>query len=188
MTMTSHGAPLVAADQWRLILDQVDAVAVEMEAKWGVDRLPRLVPTDLAAKFYSQLEKLNAALLVGSPADREYHGQRMILAWRYLDSEAAKLGAKALDKRQMEGRLPDGRVLIVTDTAENAHAITRDNRAAVVWSMAEICRVLWKFEMVNEAKVQFEGAEVIECKPFKADINWANGDDLPDGLKAWSAG
>jgi hypothetical protein len=180
--------PLLAFDQWQLVLNQVDAVASEMELKWGVGRLPALVSTDLAQRFYSQLEKLNAALDVGSPADREVHGQRMINAWRYLDKAATEAGAKPISPKQLEGRLPDGRVLIVTDSMEGHHKLARENRAAVVWCMDEICNALWNFEMVNEAKAKFEGAVVQECKPTRKKVNWADGDDLPEGLKAMGSG
>lgn len=175
-------------EQWRQILDMVDAVAVELEAKWGVDRLPKLVAPDLAGRFYSQRDKLNAALDVGTPADREFHGGRMLNAWRALDRAATAAGALPLSPKQIEGRLPDGRVLIVTDTLEGAHKLARENRAAVVYSIEEVTRLLWNFEMVNEAKIRFEGATVEENRPAKPVVDWRQGDELPIGLQALGAG
>jgi hypothetical protein len=166
---------------WRHAMAQLDEVAAACEARWGVDRLPRLVAADLSARFHSQLDKLNAALEAGSPADIEHHATRMANAWRALDAAAVAAGARPLEPHYLEGRLPDGRVLVVCGSREEQWALSRENRAAVVWSMEEIAKVLWKFEMVNDAKITFSGATVTDCRPepSKPPPDWSKGDPLP---------
>ena len=180
----------------QLALEALDEVAHQMERRWGVGRLTRLVAVDLAERFYRQLGKLNAAIsdeaTGGSVANVEHEAGRMRNAWIALNAAAEAAGAEQLSPAWFEGRLPDGRLLIVCGDLTAAHRIAGDNRAAVVWSMDEICRVLWQFEMVNDAKLVWPGARVeearVEPERVKPKVDWAKGDELPDALKAWSAG
>jgi hypothetical protein len=167
-------------------MSQLDEVASHMERRWGVDRLPRLVHADLAERFYSQLDKVNAALEVGSPADIQYHAERMKNAWQALNDVAEAKGALPLSPKSVEARLPDGRLLVICDDPEGHRKVAQENRAAVVWDMEEIVRVLWAQELVNVAKAHFPGAEVTDCRPTpdKAKPNWKKGDDLPDFMAA----
>lgn len=171
----------------QLALEALDEVARGMELKWGVGRLTRVVALDLADRFHRQLEKLNAAITDeatgGSIANTEHEATRMTNAWKALDAAAEAAGALPLSPRTLEGHLPDGRLLVVCDRPESAHRVAGDNRAAVVWSMDEICRVLWQFEMVNQAKTVWPGAKVeavrIDPETTKPPVNWQEGDPLP---------
>lgn len=179
----------------QLAIEALDEVARQMELKWGVDRLPALVAgfdPDLAARFWSQLEKLNAACETGAIDEQERQATRMRAAWLRLDREAEEAGCEPLEARWLEGRLPNGWVLVVAPDAASAHRMANDRRQAVVWSIDEIARVLWQFEMVNEAKTVWPGAKVesarVDPERMKPKVDWSKGDELPDGLKAWSAG
>jgi hypothetical protein len=83
----------------------------------------------------------------------------------------------------MEARLPDGRLLVVCDDLRAHHRLAHDNRAAVVWDMEEIARVLWRFELVNDAKTVWPGAVVREARvdpeKVKPRVDWRKGDELP---------
>ena len=173
----------------QLAIEALDQVAHEMELRWGVGRLPRLVAAfdpELAARFWSQLEKLNAACETGAVADQEIHATRMRAAWIRLDREAKAAGCQPISPKRIEGRLPDGRLLVVVDGPEAAWKVANDDRAAVVWSIEEISRVLWQFEMVNEAKITFPGARVekarVDPEQTKPPVNWKQGDQLPPDM------
>ena len=43
-------------------LHKYDDEVNRLERKWGIDRLPWLVPIELRDRFYEQLDKLNAAI------------------------------------------------------------------------------------------------------------------------------
>lgn len=179
----------------QIAIEALDEVARQMELKWGVGRLPSLVAAfdpELAQRFWSQLGKLNAACATGALEEQEVHATRMRAAWIRLSREAEAAGCEPIKPKRIEGRLQDGRLLVVVDGPEAAWAVANDDRAAVVWSIEEICRVLWQFEMVNDAKITFPGAKVeqvrVDPERTKPRVDWSKGDDLPDGLKAWSAG
>lgn len=179
----------------QLAIEALDEVARAHELKWGVDRLPRLVAAfdpDLAAKFWRQLEKLNAACETGYLEEQELQANRMRNAWMALDRAAEAAGADPISPRRIEGRLEDGRLLVVVDGPEAAWKVANDDRAAVVWTIEEISRVLWMFELVNDAKLVFPGARVeqarVDPERTKPKIDWSKGDQLPESLRAWSAG
>ena len=48
-------------------LNKLDALARDMERKWGVGRLPLLVPDELSDRFFSQHRKTGQALRSGDP-------------------------------------------------------------------------------------------------------------------------
>lgn len=170
----------------QIAIEALDEVARAQEVKWGVDRLPRLVAAfdpELAARFWSQLEKLNAACETRYLEEQETQANRMRAAWMALDRAAEAAGADPLDPKYLEARLPDGRLLVVSADPVGAHKLAVENRAAVVWSMEEIARVLWRFEMVNDAKITFPGARVenarVDPERTKPKVDWAKGDQLP---------
>jgi len=174
----------------QIAVEALDEIARQAELKWGIGRLPRSVQTDLAERFHRQLAKLNDAITEeatgGSVANVEHEAGRMVNAWRALDAAAEAAGALPLSPRTLEGRLPDGRLLVVCADPESAHRVAGDNRAAVVWSMDEICRVLWQFEMVNDAKITWPGAKVesarIDPERVKPPVDWSKGDPMPGSL------
>lgn len=187
---------MMAKTRSQIALERLDEVASSMERRWGVDRLPRLVSVDLAEKFHRQVEKLNQAITEeatgGSMANVEYEAGRMLNAWVALDAAAVAGGGQPIVPKWFEAALPDGRLLIVCDDPAGAHKLAGDNRMATVWSMDEIVRVLWQFEMVNDAKVVWPGAKVeqvrVDPERVKPKVNWAEGDELPETMRVMGAG
>jgi hypothetical protein len=73
-------------------IDDVDLLAIEMETKWGVDRLRLLVPVELRSKFDRQRYLLNRATWHGDLQDVIREGKRMCAAWRALDKAVKPWG------------------------------------------------------------------------------------------------
>lgn len=173
----------------QMAIEALDEVARGMEVRWGVSRLPRLVAAfnpELAARFWSQLEKLNAACEVGHLEEQEVQANRMRSAWIALDAAAEAAGADPIKPGRLEARLEDGRLLVVVDGPEAAWAVAHEERASVVWSMTEIARVLSRFDLVNTTKAIFEGAYVedarVDPERTKPKVNWKQGDQLPPDM------
>lgn len=98
---------------------RLDALARDMDCKWGACRLPALVTDDLAKRFYSQHRKAPMALREGATRVALYEIGRMVTAWRFLDHEADRLGAKPIHPAVWEVALSDGTVVaIVRDEAK----------------------------------------------------------------------
>lgn len=100
-------------------LHKLDALAREMERKWGVCRLPALVPENLAKRFYSQHRKVSIALREGRNQDVIHEIERMVTAWRFLDREAERLGAESIDPALWEVALSAGTVIATVRYADS---------------------------------------------------------------------
>jgi hypothetical protein len=154
-------------------LDGVDALAVEMERRWGVDRLRLLVDQETRLKFDRQRAKLNHALWHGDLDDVATECKRMMAAWRYCDRMATEAGCQLLSPQVMETSLTDGTVIqIVRDTAEQ-YAVA-DGRLKQVWTLAEVARVIEAFPEAVKAKTTWPGADVVRTSvprdPLKGEL------------------
>ena len=147
----------------RAVLDGVDALATELEDKWGVDRLRLLVPDDLRERFDRQRFKLNSAITHGALVDVQREGSRMLLAWRTLDVHAAASGAQPLASEVWEVAGPDGTVIAICRTTAHAKLVPQGRRT-VVYTLDEIAQVLTASEQILKAKIQWPGAEVVRVR------------------------
>mgnify|MGYP003629781426 FL=1 len=143
----------------------LDVLAVRMEEKWGVNRLPGLVTPATAAKFGSAKAKLDAALEDNDVDAVVRRAAVMIRGWQAMDAEAAASGAQPCEANAWVWR-DDNDVphAFVRDVAE-ATAYQRANPGVNCWSMDEVVRVAASFskrqaELITSVKDQFPGAQV----------------------------
>ncbi len=95
-----------------------------------------------------------------------------------MDQAADQCGAKPLDPDIWEANGPDGVIALVRTNPE-AHAVVREGRAAEVWTLDEVARIIGNLRRtVGEAKRVFPGAQVVDARS----IDWAVGDELPPYL------
>lgn len=154
----SHGTYIAG----QAALAGVDQVAIEMETKWGSDRLRLLVSTELREKFDRQRYKLNQAIWHGSLEDVREQSERMTKAWRALDRAAAAAGQAPLSPQVWEVALADGTVAAIVPSEEHASAVRADGRRVAVYSLEEIGRFLSAYPGVARAKATFPGAKVTQ--------------------------
>lgn len=139
----------------------VDHVADEMERKWGRGRLRLLVDHELRQRFDDQALRLNRSIAAGDVHDVSRQAKAMQRGWRALDEAATKLGAEPLAPEIWETTTPSGEVVAVVRTNAEAAAVTRDQRAMQVWTMAEIGEVIDHYATtVGAVKRHFPGAKV----------------------------
>lgn len=143
-------------------IDGVDQVAIEMEAKWGADRLRLLVSTELREKFDRQRYKFNQAIWAGSLEDVRQQSERMLKAWRALDRAAEAAGQAKLSPMAWEVTLADGTVAAIVPSEEHASAVRADGRRLAVYTLEEMGRFLSVYSHVARAKATFPGAKVAQ--------------------------
>ena len=155
-----------------------DEIAIAMERKWGVDRLPRLVPTDIGARFYSQAQKFNAAIQNGSVADVQVESERMRSAWTYLDQVATGAGAEIIKGDVWEVSIGDGKVVAFVRDWHEGRALLATGRRMDVYTAEEVARIIAGIPTLAAVKEHFPGAELVEVRtPY----NWKAGDAIPFG-------
>jgi hypothetical protein len=146
-------------------LHKYDDEVNRLERKWGIDRLPWLVPLELRERFYEQLDKLNAAIDKCEGVDHEV--EVTLRGCAAIERAAIEGGAEPLTGEYIEGRMPDGTVLAITANGYEAGKVKQDNREMKVFTVDEVGVVLEKWleenkakTLVDEAKNVFPGAVV----------------------------
>lgn len=173
------GAPLTAhqkAEAIETIVKAVDRIGREMEEKWGVGRLPTLVPIVWAERFRDQQRRFSAAVWAVEPVSARKQGEAMLRAYEKLDALAVASGAKYGPSEQWEFEGPDGLIVLVRDISRVGQA-RLDGRAAAVWSLDEIASVIRNHPILAKAKSEFAGAVVESIRPGQ-DVKDALGDKL----------
>lgn len=165
-------------DQIHGALKPLDAVAADMELRWGKDRLQQLCTPELAARFEAAKAKLDVSI-----HDRDVdltikRAGNLIKGWKAMEREALENGHKPHPPTLWHAVAP----------AENGEqevqiVIARDNSEATlaqtdlpVYTVTEIARIVraWRSQKdVHTVKDAFAGAEVVRIEgdePFDDEI------------------
>jgi hypothetical protein len=141
-------------------IDDLDLVAIEMERKWGADRLRTLVAKDLRAKFDRQRYLTNQAIWHGDLEDVKREARRMITAWNALDRAAEAAGASRLVPEVWECVGRSGAVYALVKGGNEARAVSPSGRYVKVYTLDEIANLLDAFPEIAKVKETFHGASV----------------------------
>jgi hypothetical protein len=175
----SHGT-YIAGRAW---LDEADATAAQMEAKWGVDRLRLLVGPELRERFDRQRYLLNQAIWHGELEDVRRESLRAVKAWLALDVAATEAGAMSLDPKVWEvavGTGDDAHVAAIVPDNAHAHRVIAEGRKVAVYTLEEIARLLAAMPTVAKVKTLWPGATVTASRKSIDDPLLAIGDtDTP---------
>jgi hypothetical protein len=157
-------------------VDDLDLVAIDMERKWGCDRLRTLVPKELREKFDRQRYLVNQALWHGDLEAVKRETRRMISAWKALDRAAEAAGATTLSSEVWECVGKQGEVYALVKGGNEARAVTASGRFVKVYTLDEIANLLDGFPELSKAKDVFPGAMVYKVRTRVTDPL----DGLPD--------
>lgn len=157
----------------------LDGLANAMERKWGIGRLPRLVPPAMLARWEATL-----AACAGEFTPRAEGDAMMMRAWRGMDAAATAAGAEPLPPGLWE--VPDpvcpGSVVVVCQDDEHAQAVRlralHEGRGVVTYTLAEVASVMQAFRtpLVRDIERAWPSATVQPLPP-----RWPRGGDpVPD--------
>jgi hypothetical protein len=166
------------------LVQSVDVLTDEMERKWGVGRLRLLVSDDLRERFDRQWCKWQAAYAARDLTAVRAHSEAMRRAWAALEAEAKDANHAPLAPEIWEARMPDGTVLAVVRTQQEAHSLARDGRECKVWTLDEVGRVICAWEgrrWVEALHEHFPGSKVeaVRLTPRRSGLDCAQGDEIP---------
>ena len=156
----------------------LDALAHELEIKWGMDRLPGLVDAGLGAKFHQQQQLLDDAIEQGDNERIKSTALGMQRAWKALDSAATIQGALPMFQTRWQAITPQGQQVVIY-RMPNAIPSPDDN-GALVFCLDELLHIIDGMpELVNAVKQTFkeQGAQVTGVE--KAPMDWEHGDAIP---------
>lgn len=159
--------------------ETVDAVAREMDSKWGVNRLLRSCPdAGLRERMERQLQKFNAAIWESDDAATvRAHGTGVVKGWQALERAAVAAGMEPLTAgREIETAMDDGSVLVIVPSVDRYVRRTGDDRAMIVIAADAVAQLLrQQSETVKAVMREFPGAAIESVRP----IDWSKGDDIP---------
>jgi hypothetical protein len=172
----SHGEYLTG----RSHLDGVDALAADMERHWGCDRLRLLVGQELRERFDRQRYLFAQAITSGRLEDLVRECGRMERAWRALDAAAKASGAQPLPLEVWEVTLENNTVAAIVRDAEQARMVLAQGRQMVVYTLAEIGRLLAVYPDIVKVKQRWPGAAVSRVRDISDPLEGIN---APTGLE-----
>lgn len=159
-----------------------DRIAREMDRKWGVDRLPSLVPPEMAAKYGAALHSLNEAISANDPKATEANAANCIRGMQAMDVAAIAAGHKtATGDLLAEYDLDGFHFGILPGDGETWPAVRETRSDLQVFTIREVACALKAYAghvLVQAAKQHFPGAEITAIRP-RPEINWNHGDELP---------
>ena len=174
----SYFAPTQQAERrMQDALHRYDDVVSRCEAKWGVDRLPWLVGSELRERFDRQMEKLNTA--IDERRDVEHQVEVTLRGIAVLEAAAIERGAEPLTGEYIETPMPDGKVLAITRTSWDVAKVKKENRDLVVYSAEEVAQIIASLQdqkpVIDDIKQTFPGATIETIKPSIVDLD----DEIP---------
>jgi hypothetical protein len=145
-------------------LRPLDRIAVEMESKWGVGRLPRLVPPDMAARFGSARDRLNEAIRENDGEEVAKRAAVMIRGWKALDVAARDAGCEALPLRTVGVRHEGRSYVVAWDRADVHRAASLSDAPENVVTVHELLIAYEALRArIDGVKTAFPGAEVVRA-------------------------
>lgn len=168
---------------WRM-LGPVDEVARKAEAKWGIERLPELVPVDLARRFGEARQQLNDCIEDGNLDKIEAAAEIVRRAWGKLDEVATASGAAPADTLAWSFMVGSERSWVVRDPAA-ARQAQQMNPGDAIYTLDEIGRLVGAAigtiaPAIAETMNLFPGATVAAVTPRPlSSIGEAIDDEIP---------
>jgi len=176
-----NGAPMTKHEQIEaidLIVRNVDQRAKQIEQRWGIGRLPLLVPLEWAERFRLQQRKFSGAVWEYNLAEVKNHGDAMLRAYAKLDELATAAHGEPAKPEQWEFTVgADEELIILVRDIKDTGRVDTGGRQCQVWSLDEIASVIRNHPLIAAAKEQFPGAIVESVRPAKAARDKLN-DDL----------
>lgn len=162
----------------------MDALAVEMDRKWGIDRLPELVPPEMAERYFGILADINEAVQDHDPEKTLELVNRAITGLHVMDATATKAGHVPVDPEIWEHDF-DGYTFGIYRDGRDWRAVenARPDLKGRLFSLREIAVALHAMRVdhpiLRQAK-SISGAQIEAIgKKLPAKFKKDGGDEIP---------
>ena len=182
--LTGGGAADPNAHAMAMALTPLDAVAREMESKWGIGRLPELVSEETAVRFGVARECLDQAIEAGDVPAVSQAAANLRKGWGVLDAEATAAGHKPFAPEAWAFQIGPTKAAVIQH-GSSAKALDALDPGCAVYTLEEIGNMLHAFmgkeaPSLAAAKAVFPGAVArVVDKPPESDFNEIIGDEIP---------
>ena len=138
-----------------------DRTALDMDRKWGVNRLAGLVPHEMAAKFGLALGALNECLNNHDHAGATANAANCVKGLHAMDAAATAAGFQPANPELWQIEI-DGRVMVFVRDADMWPAAQAAVPGATIYTLQEAAHALAQcsLPMVSAIKDAFPGAQI----------------------------
>lgn len=138
----------------------LDRLTIEMDRKWGIDRLVELQTPEMARKFGAAMAHLNACIEKQDPAETVGAVANVMKGLQAMDRLATEAGKTPLVPDLWEFELDGRKVAIIRETGDWRAAETM-RPGVTIYTMREVAVALTaKADWVADIKASFAGAEI----------------------------
>ena len=177
-----HGGADKADIHCDYAIGPLDKKALDMDRKWGIDRLPELVSPETALKYGSAIAKLNAALADKNPQLAAHKARICMKGLDVMDAEAEALGQPKADGDVWEYDLDGFKFGIIADDREwrTLKAKRPDLQFFTMREVAVLLRERCSSAPIADAKDLFPGAEIVSIsKRERSELEKDLDDEIP---------
>lgn len=168
---------------WAAATAVLNRVAGDLERTWGVNRLPGLVPADLAARFAVAQEQCDMEIAGGDVQAAALKAAALARGWKALDAAARAAGHKPNDLGVVWTASVEGQAFAVCLHTADVGAMADRYPGHTAVALEELLRVLMAREAAayRKAKTIWPGAAITAARPASPNpaANWKAGDKLP---------
>jgi hypothetical protein len=156
----------------------MDRLALEMDRKWGIDRLPEIVTPEMATRYGQAMAHMNECIRLGDPAKCVAAANNCIRGLHAMDAEATKLGKQPASGAYTEYDLDGWKIGILHDDAEwrTAEAARPDLQFFSLREAAIALKTKIDTPPIAAVKKAFPGARVVE---HRTPLNTLLNDSIP---------
>lgn len=182
--LTGSGSVDHNANEMWAVLAPLDATAREMEAKWGIGRLPEVVGEDMARKFGAAMEVLDQAIDSDDVDATAVAAGNLRKGWLALDAEATRLGARPYSPEAWGFSVGQHRAAVIRDGG-SVQAMKQLDPDCAVYTLEEVGSLLAQlfrdqYPAIAEAKNLFPGAVAsVVDKPPPSALAGGLDDEIP---------
>lgn len=153
---------------------RLDAVAYEIEAKWGTDVIWQLADATLAGKFMRALDKLDEAIKADDYDATSTNVDNCIKGWRAMDASATKNGYVPDSAKCRKVKSPGGvyYVFCATDLESAQHVASNPVDAPITFSLGQAAAALERMSVLyNQSNEAIRGItdDAPKLKPIGRD-------------------
>ena len=156
------------AEICRAAVNSVDAVARELEMKWGIGKLEELASPKLAVKFEQARQNFSEACQLDDSDYLVQKANNLITGWKKLETTAIEAGHKPGEAEVWYGIAPpdcDEYNFAIVKWGSDAANIDRD-KYPIVYTLDEVCRIIKSFQrpLLEAAKTEFKDSKIVNIK------------------------
>lgn len=144
----------------------MDRLAITMDRKWGIDRLPEIVSSETAQRYGVAMAFLNEALKEDDPDKTRAAAENCVKGLHAMDAEATQRGHTAASGAFWEAEVDGFKFGVLRDAHEwkTAEAQRPDLPLFTLREVGIALKALNSADLLTKAKAMFPEAEVTEVR------------------------